>query len=116
LAADHEDWLKELPVKDMVEWGWMRAFPTVGARIEEALRYFGVATVAVWRTHYEERVVAFRTSEKLADKPGATAAWLRRGEVDGLTSLWCQGMASWQELGSIDELRAVLMQHKLASQ
>jgi hypothetical protein len=34
---------------------------------------------------------------------------LRRGEVDGLTSLWCQGMASWQELGSIDELRAVLI-------
>jgi HTH-type transcriptional regulator/antitoxin HigA len=82
LAADHEDWLKELPVKDMVDWGWMRAFPTVGARIEEALRYFGVATVAVWRAHYEERVVAFRTSEKLADKPGATAAWLRRGEVE----------------------------------
>ena len=35
---------------------------------------------------------------------------LRRGEVDGLTSLWRQGMASWQGLGSIDELRTVLMQ------
>lgn len=35
---------------------------------------------------------------------------LRRGEVDGLTSVWRQGMAAWQEVNSIDELRAALVQ------
>merc|ERR1712023_380344 len=34
---------------------------------------------------------------------------LRRGEVDGLTSVWRQGMAAWAELASVEELRAQLV-------
>lgn len=82
LEAEHAGWLGELPIRDMVGWGWMHDFVTKGARIEEALRFFGVATVEAWRSQYVERFVAFRTSAKHPDKPGATAAWIRRGEVE----------------------------------
>lgn len=84
LEEEHGDWLKELPIKQMVRWGWMHDFVTRGARIEEALRFFGVATVPAWREQYEARLVAFRTSEKHANKVGPTAAWLRKGEVDAV--------------------------------
>lgn len=82
LEAEHAGWLKELPFKEMADRGWVQTFPTVGARIEESLRYFATASVEAWRNTYGERVVAFRTSTKFANEPGATAAWLRKGEID----------------------------------
>ena len=45
---------------------------------------------------------------------GVTAAQmgvlLKRGDVDGLTSVWREGMSAWSELGSVPELRAQLQQ------
>ena len=35
---------------------------------------------------------------------------LKRGEVDGLTSVWREGMSAWAELGSVPELRGQLRQ------
>jgi len=40
LQVSHNDWLSELPIKDMAEFGWLNAAPSemVGA----CLRFFGV--------------------------------------------------------------------------
>ena len=74
------EWLKELPLKHMKEYLWVRSFDSVGEQVAECLRFFGVASVRAWRTSYKEPVAAFRASKKFAIDPGPTAAWLRQGE------------------------------------
>ena len=82
-SAEMKDWLVELPLGDMVRFGWMRP---VSASQEAAscLRFFGVPDVSAWRTRYaqlQERV-AFRSSPSFESRPGSVAAWLRQGEIE----------------------------------
>ncbi len=74
------DWLKELPLKDMIGFGWIRAFADKGEQVAECLRFFGVATVALWKKEYGEPLAAFRSSDKFDKHAGSVAAWLRQGE------------------------------------
>lgn len=77
----HEvEWLKELPLADMVRFGWVRATGDKSIQVFECLRYFGVASVEAWRVQYERPVAAYRASPKLARAPAAVSAWLRCGE------------------------------------
>lgn len=78
--AEHTDWLKELPLSDMVKFGWVKKVKGKAQQVFECLRYFGVADVAAWRTQYEQPVAAYRASAKLTREPAAVSAWLRRGE------------------------------------
>lgn len=78
--AEHTDWLKELPLADMVRFGWVRKTKDKPRQVFECLRYFGVADVAAWREQYERPVAAYRASERLIRTPAAVSAWLRRGE------------------------------------
>lgn len=78
--AQHADWLKELPLSDMVKFGWVRKATSKAEQVQECLRYFGVADVAAWRAQYERPVAAYRASTKLVRTPAAVSAWLRRGE------------------------------------
>lgn len=74
------EWLKVLPLKEMLRFGWVRAFADKGEQVAECLRFFGVATVALWKEQYGEPSAAFRSSDKFAKHAGAVAAWLRQGE------------------------------------
>lgn len=78
--AEHTDWLKELPLSDMVKFGWVKKVSSKAQQVFECLRYFGVADVAAWRAQYEQPVAAYRASAKLIREPAAVSAWLRRGE------------------------------------
>ena len=74
------DWLKEIPLKEMIRCGWLRAFADRGEQVAECLRFFGVATVELWRREYGMPSAAFRSSTKFAKHAGSVAAWLRQGE------------------------------------
>lgn len=74
------DWLKQLPLKEMLRFGWVRAFTDKGEQVAECLRFFGVASVALWKQEYGEPSAAFRASDKYTKHAGAVAAWLRQGE------------------------------------
>lgn len=77
---EHVGWLKELPLNDMIKFGWVKKAQTKAHQVFECLRYFGVATVEAWRVQYEQPVAAYRASEKLIREPAAVSAWLRQGE------------------------------------
>ena len=79
LKAD-ADWLKLLPLNEMVSFEWVRRFSHLGAQVEECLRFFGVVSVEAWRGIWREPLAAFRASEKFDKKVGAVAAWLREAE------------------------------------
>lgn len=77
------EWLKEVPVKDLVSRGLIRHSDDKVETVVACLRYFGVASIGSWDREYREplRPVAFRTSKTFESKPGAVAAWLRHGEL-----------------------------------
>jgi len=74
------DWLKEIPLKEMINFGWIRAFADKGEQVAECLRFFGIATVDLWKKEYGEPSAAFRSSEKFDKHAGSVATWLRQGE------------------------------------
>jgi len=82
-AAMHQEsaWLAELPLKEMVRFGWVQdCRENAAAQVSECLRFFGVATVPAWRERYVVPLAAFRASPRFEMQPGAVAAWLRQGE------------------------------------
>jgi plasmid maintenance system antidote protein VapI len=92
-----EGWLSELPVKDMVRFGWLEPTDSRAARVTQCLRFFGVTDVDQWRRTYRQVLeqAAFKTSPTFASQPGAVAAWLRQGELESAST----------ECGSWDALR-----------
>lgn len=88
-----EEWLKELPVKDMTALGWIRPARRAVDKVTECLGFFGVPNITAWRDIYYEVLenAAFRTSSSFASQSGAVAAWLRKGEIEGAkieTKVW----------------------------
>ena len=80
--AEDVAWLKELPVKVLVERDVLPAQPTDKAsRVEQMLSFFGVASVEAWSDVYAAMACAFRQTKAYEAKPGAVATWLRLGEI-----------------------------------
>lgn len=77
-----QDWLAQLPVQEMVQRGWIAAFADPIDQIRALLSYFGVASPAQWRQVWLEPKVAFRHTRAFTSDVGASAAWLRRGQLD----------------------------------
>ncbi len=73
-------WLKELPLKDMIRFKWIRKFADKGEQVAECLSFFGVSSVDIWRKQYAEPLAAFKASDKFEKDAAAVAAWLRQGE------------------------------------
>ena len=82
-------WLSELPIADMLRFGWIKRHGDRALQVAECLRYFGVASVEAWREQYPTVVLAYRASDKVAKDHGVVAAWLRWGERQSET-LSCQ--------------------------
>ncbi len=80
VLARESDWLKELPLRHMLDHRWIDRHSDPGAQVAECLRFFGVASPNAWRTSYMEPVAAFRASKRFAIDPAATSTWLRQGE------------------------------------
>lgn len=73
-------WLKDLPLRHMIQHGWVREFRDTGAQVAECLRFFGVASTKAWQSSYQEPIAAFRASKSFAIDTAATGSWLRQGE------------------------------------
>ena len=85
-AVKQQGWLSTLPLKEMIDKGWVEAKEKVGEQVEAALRYFGVVSPKAWENYYfKQRLkVAFRISLEKTANPYAVAAWLRRGEIQAM--------------------------------
>ena len=84
LHAADDEWLTELPIGDMIKFGWLRLVPRPSDEMTACLRFFNVPSVAAWRQVYAQLLdmVAFRTSPSFESRPAAVAAWLRQGEIE----------------------------------
>jgi HTH-type transcriptional regulator/antitoxin HigA len=105
--AEQTGWLKEIPLKDMRDFGWVRERTSDIGYVEECLQYFGVASVDAWRAQYVERILclaAYRMSKSTNLAHGAIAAWLRRGELEA-AKLDCRPFDRTQLLAAIETAR-----------
>ena len=75
-----EEWLKELPVREMEKREWIAVGPNAQEKVRALLQFFGVANVSAYRK--TTQVLGFRISDKAKLFPGALAAWLRKGELE----------------------------------
>ena len=76
------EWLKEVPVGEMVKFGWIKGYKDKVQQVQELLSYFGVASAEIWRKYYtNELQVEFRQSKAFDSHFGAVTAWLRQGEI-----------------------------------
>ena len=84
LCEADEEWLAELPVGDMIKFGWLKPVPHASDEMAVCLHFFDVSTVREWHDVYRslEQSAVFRTSRSFDSRPAAVAAWLRQGEIE----------------------------------
>jgi HTH-type transcriptional regulator / antitoxin HigA len=79
-TEEADEWLKELPLKDMVKLGWIK---DVKDKLSACLDFFNVPDIKTWRTEYADLSTefSFRTSTTFKSDQASIATWLRRGEI-----------------------------------
>jgi HTH-type transcriptional regulator/antitoxin HigA len=82
-------WLDELPIKDLVARGWLHPTSDKADLVSQALAFFGVSDPNVWRQLWLSPKASFHRSQAFKTSPGATAAWLRIGEL-GAQKIRCE--------------------------
>ncbi|KVT08105.1 hypothetical protein WT24_17250 [Burkholderia sp. MSMB1078WGS] len=82
--VEYQGWLKSLPLKQMQELGWVEPTRDKRERLRRCLAFFDVPNLDAWRRSYSDTkgAAAFRTSDTFEEDEVATAAWLRRGELE----------------------------------
>ena len=75
------EWLKLIPVKELVARGHIEDTPDKGQLVHRVLRFFGVASVDAWNELWLKPQVRFRGSKAHESHPGFVAAWIRLGEL-----------------------------------
>lgn len=84
-AQENVDWVKNMPLKQLVACGQITTAKPSGEAVNEVLRFFGVASIEAWHNVYEkelEELAEFRREEQHATTIPAMAAWLRTGELE----------------------------------
>lgn len=97
-------WLKGIPVGAMVKEGWISKCSDPVAQLQTVLRFYGIASPEAWNEQWLSSKIAYRTSPTFSKEPGATSAWLRRGEILG-QQIECRPFDSKAFREAIIELR-----------
>lgn len=82
-ANERKIWLKELPLRDMMAFGWINPTRKIAEKEKESLKFFGVTSINEWNKTYNDLLTytAFRTSKTFKSKPESVITWLRQGEI-----------------------------------
>jgi addiction module HigA family antidote len=78
----HLSWIDEFPVKEMVDLGWIEKHDEPLHKLDELLRFFGIASPQQWNAVTNDLGLAFRRSPAFKAEPAIISAWLRKGEIE----------------------------------
>lgn len=80
--SSEKAWLKKIPVKELIKRGAITADNDEIKLLSNVLAFFGVSSTAEWERYWAgDYAVQFRRSKTFETQPGATAAWIRLGEI-----------------------------------
>ena len=105
LQAAQAAWIKQFPVREMTDLGWIGPSDSSSQAAELCLKFFGVPDVEAWRSRFGATLsaAAFRMSTSATASPGAVSAWLRWAElVAGRTPC-----SPWNSVAFRDSLTAI---------
>lgn len=74
-------WLEKIPIRALVENGWIKSFRDKIQQLQEILNFFGVASPEQWEIRWLGAQVSYRKSTVFQSDPYAVASWLRTGEL-----------------------------------
>ena len=105
LQEDEEQWLRRLPIGDMIRFGWLTPAPTPSEELDACLRFFEVSSLLEWWRTYgsTSELAAFRSSPSFESRQESVAAWLRQGEIEA-QSVKC---GPWNPDGFQDSLKLI---------
>jgi Zn-dependent peptidase ImmA (M78 family) len=75
-------WLKEFPIKAMIDQGWIDEAGNEVDQLNKLLHFFGIAWPKQWGELWRESAVNFRKSAAFESDLKALSAWLRQGELE----------------------------------
>lgn len=80
VRVETSQWLEEIPIREMVKFGWIPPQSGWAAQAEACLSFFGVEDLTQWRSAYEPVLAAtrMRIGAAVPSKRPAVAAWLRQ--------------------------------------
>ena len=82
LLEKETTWLKTIPVRAMINAGWIEEFKDKAEQAGALLRFFGVASSEQWRKLWLSPEAAYRKSRAFKSEPEACSVWLRKGELE----------------------------------
>ena len=83
LHDEEDNWLRNLPLGDMIKFGWLSPPPLPSEELRDCLRFFGASSVPEWKRRYGalQNTAAFRASISFDSRHESISAWLRQGEL-----------------------------------
>ena len=79
--TEHAHLLEKLPIKKMVQLGWLPPQTDPVTTLQEVLNFFGVASIEAFEQVGKEQCLAFRQSVVHQVDRYALRAWIRKGEL-----------------------------------
>lgn len=76
------DWLKRVPVGQLIKLGWIPKKKDKASQLTEVLRFFGVASPDQWWAVWRKHQVAYRQTQRFEACAESVSAWLRQGELE----------------------------------
>jgi HTH-type transcriptional regulator/antitoxin HigA len=106
------DWLEEIPLRDMIRFGWVEKAADKWRQVFACLRFFGVASVAAWRDRYVQPVSAYRASSAFKSSASAVSTWIRFGEREA-ERMECEEYDAARFQDALQTARAFTLQKQL---
>jgi len=75
-------WLEHIPLKEMVDLGWIEHSDEPLEQLEETLGFFGISSPELWEPVALGKYSNLENSPSYREYPGSVTAWLRKGEID----------------------------------
>lgn len=100
------DWLRFFPVSELAKRNIVASTGDNITRLEQLLRFFGVADRTAWERIWLAPVASFRRSKAFQVNPGAVATWLRLGELEA-QRLKCQPYDATRFRQALREIRTL---------
>lgn len=101
-------WLDDLPLRDMIRYGWVQQGQSTRETALNVCAFFGVTNGESYKKKYQSLLssAAYRSSATYAPRPSAVAAWLRQGEIVA-SAIDCMPWSDVALRDSLDEIRAL---------
>ncbi len=103
------DWLKTIPVKELVKRKVIPAEKDRAVLLRHVLGFYGTSTVKAWHEYWQAKAIAARRSQAIKSHQGPTSAWIRLGELQAQT-LQCQPYDKGRFTVALRNIRAMTVE------